>query len=267
MKSHQAIMKMTKVRRAGWLLSLAGMACFGTAQAATISIVADEWCPYNCEPGSDKPGFMIEIAEKTLGAAGHTIDYKNMPWSRAIDEARKGKFDAIVGAAKDDAPDFTYPAEPLGLSGSIFVVRKGEAWRYAGLDSLAGHAIGVIQDYSYDDELDQYIEANAKDSAKVQVAAGETALETNIKKLEAKRIDALVEDQSVLNYALAQAGKSGAFDLAGKLSDAEIYIAFSPAKKESAEYAKILSEGLAKLRASGELKQILAKYGLEDWKK
>lgn len=262
----QSRTRSTPMFKAAALASVLWAGSLFNAQAATITIVADEWCPYNCEPGSDKPGFMIEIAQKTLGAAGHTIDYKNMPWSRAIDEARKGKFDAIVGAAKDDAPDFVYPSVSLGVSGSIFAVRKGETWKYAGIDSLAGHSIGVIQDYSYDDDFDKYVEANAKDSAKLQVAAGESALETNIKKLEAKRIDAMVEDKSVLNYALSQMGKAGAFDVAGALGDAEVYIAFSPAKKESAEYAKLLSEGLQKLRASGELKTILAKYGLEDWK-
>ena len=27
-----------------------------------IVIAADQWCPINCVPGSDRPGFMIEIA-------------------------------------------------------------------------------------------------------------------------------------------------------------------------------------------------------------
>ena len=70
----------------------------------------------------------------------------------------------------------------------------------------------------------------------------------------------------MLNYALSQMGKAGAFDVAGELGDSEVFIAFSPAKKESAEYAKILTDGLKKLRETGELKKILAKYGLEDWK-
>lgn len=44
-------------------------------------------------------------------------------------------------------------------------------------------------------------------------------------------------------------------------------IAFSPALPQSEKYAEILSAGIAELRKSGELKQILSKYGLEDWKK
>lgn len=251
-------------------VALVGLACAlpgPSADAATISIVADEWCPYNCTPGSSDPGFMIEIAQKVLGAAGHTIDYKILPWSRAVDETRKGKFTAVVGAANDDAPDFAFPGSALGLSTTVFAVRKGDPWRYTGPASLAGISVGVIQDYSYEDGFDAYVEANAKDSAKIQVATGEDALGINIKKLEAKRIGALVEDQAVLEYELKQAGKAGTFDVAGDLGESELFIAFSPAVAESKEYARLLGEGVEKMRASGELATLLAKYGAHDWKK
>jgi polar amino acid transport system substrate-binding protein len=235
------------------------------ADAETITLVADEWCPYNCEPGSDKPGFMIEIAQKVLGEAGHTVEYSNMPWSRAIEESRRGKFGGIVGAARDDAPDFVFPGAPLGISGSVFAVKKGDAWKYAGVDSLSGVSVGVIQDYSYAEDFDAYAEANAKDSKRIQVATGETALSTNIRKLEAGRIGALLEDKAVLEYQLSQEGKMGIFDYAGGLEEAEVFIAFSPAHAASKDYAKLLGEGVTKLRASGELAAILARYGLKVW--
>jgi len=244
----------------GWMLAF-------PLQAATITLVADVWCPYNCEPGSDKPGFMIEIAQKVFGEAGHTVDYRNMPWSRAIDESRKGRFDGIIGAAKDDAPDFIYPGNPLGVSTSVFAVRKGDPWKFTGIDSLAGVAVGTIQDYSYSEEFDAYVAENDKDSSKIQVATGEDALNINIRKLEAKRIGALVEDGYVLEYELGVQGKAGTFDIAGDLGASDLFIAFSPAKPESAGYAKLLGEGVAKLRASGELATILARYGVKDWKK
>lgn len=236
-------------------------------QAETITIVADEWCPYNCAPGSDKPGYMIEIAQKVLGEAGHTIEYSNMPWSRAIEESRRGRFTAIVGAARDDAPDFVYPDQPLGISGSVFAVKKGADWKYTGTDSLAAVSVGVIQDYSYSEEFDAYSATHAKDSKRIQVATGENALSTNIRKLDAGRIGALLEDKAVFEYQLAQEGKIGAFDFAGGLEEAEIFIAFSPAIPAAKDYAKLLGEGIANLRASGELAKILERYGLKDWKR
>jgi len=235
--------------------------------AATITIVADEWCPYNCTPGSDKPGYMIEIAQKVLGEAGHTIDYKNMPWSRAIEEARKGKFDAIVGAAEGDAPDFTFPKSSMGTSSNVFLINKGDAWRYKDMASLEAISLGTIRDYSYGDELDAYITANEKDAKRVQIASGDTALDTNVKKLKAGRIGAMVEDRNVVEYFLSDSGQQGDFEIGGDLGEDALFIAFSPASPNGAEYAKLLGEGVDKMRASGELATLLKKYGLQDWKK
>lgn len=250
-------------RRFGALAALLALA--GGAQAATISIVADEWCPYNCTPGSDKPGYMIEIAQKVLGEAGHTIDYRNMPWSRAIEEARRGKFDAIVGAAQGDAPDFVFPSAKLGVSANVLMVKAGNPWRYTDMASLATVSLGTIRDYSYGDELDAYIGEHEKDPKRVQVASGDSALETNFKKLDAGRIDVLVEDRNVVEYHLAGSGQAASFGVAGDLGEDDLYIAFSPANPNAAEYARLIDEGVRKLRASGELAAILARYGLKDW--
>jgi polar amino acid transport system substrate-binding protein len=244
----------------GLLLLLASV-----AQAATISIVADEWCPYNCTPGSDQPGYMIEIAQKVLGEAGHAIDYRTMPWSRAIEEARRGKFDAIVGAAQGDAPDFVFPSVKLGVSSNVLMVKTGSPWRYTDMGSLATVSLGTIRDYSYGDELDAYIGEHEKDPKRVQIASGDNALETNFKKLDAGRIDVLVEDRNVVEYHLAGSGQAAGFSAAGDLGEDDLYIAFSPATPGAAEYAKLIAEGVRRLRASGELAAILARYGLKDW--
>jgi polar amino acid transport system substrate-binding protein len=44
-----------------------------------------------------------------------------------------------------------------------------------------------------------------------------------------------------------------------------LYIAFSPSDPRSPAYAALLSEGVVRLRASGRLAAILARYGLADW--
>lgn len=246
--------------------AVAMMFAASTAPAATITIVADEWCPYNCEPGSDEPGYMIEIAQKVLGEAGHTIEYRNMPWSRAIEEARKGKFDAIVGAAEGDAPDFQFPSSSLGVSSNVFLVKKGSAWRYTDMASLDSVSLGTIRDYSYGDELDAYIAQHEKDAKRIQVASGDAALDTNVKKLAAGRVGAIVEDRNVAEYLLADLGQQAEFESAGDLGEDALYIAFSPANPNGKEYARLLAEGVDKMRASGELATLLKKYGLQDWK-
>jgi polar amino acid transport system substrate-binding protein len=239
-----------------------------TSSADTISIVADEWCPYNCAPESDKPGYMIEIAVTVFQKSGHTVDYKTINWSRAIDKTRKGKYTAIVGAAKGDAPDFIFPDQEQGVTRSTFFVIKGTSWKYSGIDSLGKIKLGVIQDYDYGQGINLYLKKNSN-SPLVQFIKGDDALELNIKKIEAGKIDAVLEDENVFLLKASEMGKPDLFSNAGHETSPEgaqkTYIAFSPSNSKSKEYATLLSKGMDEIRASGILKNILARYGLSDW--
>ena len=72
------------------------------SQADTWSIRADSWCPYNCEPSDNHSGYMIEIIELAAKSAGHKVDYKIVPWSRALVDVRLGQINGVVGASDGD---------------------------------------------------------------------------------------------------------------------------------------------------------------------
>jgi polar amino acid transport system substrate-binding protein len=245
------------------LLSL-GLLLVGPVSADTISLRADEWYPFNGQPGGERPGFMIEIAREVLGKAGHSIDYALMPWERALDSVRKGEHDCVVGASPGDAPDFVFPEEPMGMDASVFFVKKGNPWRYSGVESLPSIRLGVIAGYAYGDVLDAYIE---RGGAAVQPVSGAAALEQNLRKLQAGRLDAVVESAAVLAGKAHELGLDGAFEPAGSPDEPEpVYVACSPAKPAAREYARLLTEGMRALRASGALATILSRYGVADWK-
>jgi polar amino acid transport system substrate-binding protein len=238
-----------------------------TARAETITIVADEWCPYNCTPGSDKPGVFIEIAKKAFEPLGITVNYKIVPWARAIEGTREGKYTAVTGASHGDAEDFIFPEEPQSKSIMTFYVRPENTWQYNGVDSLANISLGTIGDYSYGEGLDEYIKKYPDDMRHIQEVGGDTALKTNVKKLLKRRIDATIESENVMAYYLAQNGLVGQLKDAGHLpltDDQSLFIAFSPKLPESKKYAKILSDTTKALRASGQLNEILAKYNLSE---
>lgn len=233
--------------------------------ADEISIVADEWCPYNCEPGSENPGYIIEIAQKVFSAAGHQVVYANVNWARAIREARSGKYSAIVGAIVSDAPDFIYPTLDQGVTKSCFFKEPHLPWMFKGIDSMNEVKIGVINDYSYGDVIDGYIETG-KASNGVQVVGGDNPLKLNVNKILKGRIDVLLEDPAVLGFYLKAEGKQDKLVNAGCTEGDPLFASFSPSNKASASYAKLLSEGMANMRADGRLKAILDKYGVQDWK-
>ena len=250
-----------------FLVGLLGWAMPATADE--ISIVADEWAPYNGDPNSATPGYGIEIAKQVFEAAGHTVVYKILPWSRAIESTRKGKYSAIIGAYKEDAPDFIFPQEEFGLSEMALFVKRGgpwESWEYNGLESLKKVKVGAAHGYSYGEVVDKFFEDNPEI---VNYAHGDDPLTKNIKMLLAGRFAVLIEDPNVL---FAKAKKMGVSDqiikTRGKQATEgiEVYIAFSPKNSKSKEYAQILDKGINQLKASEQLEAILSKYGLTYWK-
>lgn len=231
-------------------------------QADTISVVADRWCPYNCEFNAEKPGILIEIAKRIFEAYGDTISYEVMPWSRAKDEVRLGKFNAIVGCARGDAPDFIFPERGLVTLSNVFFVKSGETWNYSGIQSLSSRRLGAIRDYSYTEDVDEYISANKENNARVQFVSGESALELNIKKLLSDRINVLVDDANVVRYTAQKLGVEEQLREAGVARSEAGYIAFSPVLEKSKIYAELLSKGIEELKNNGELNKIYEHYGL-----
>ncbi|MFE8070256.1 transporter substrate-binding domain-containing protein [Marinobacteraceae bacterium S3BR75-40.1] len=234
-----------------------------SVSADTITIRADSWYPMNGEPGSDKPGYMIELAKAIFEPAGHQVDYGLMPWERAVKSVRAGDYDCVVGAYNDDAPDFVFPQENWGLDETHLWVAAGNDWKYTGTDSLAGKTVGLIGGYAYGDEFDGYFKAHP---GQAQYIKANNALEQNIKKVAGGRIDATAESPSVMRAKLKDMGYQGKLVSAGALGDpVPMYIACSPAKDSSQTYVDLVDKGTRELRKSGKLDAILERYGLEDW--
>ena len=248
-------------------LTLFGLIVTSVARADEIKLTSDLWCPYACEPTSDKPGFMIEIAKEIFKSKGHTVRYELINWARAIKDTKAGKYDGIVGASKADVPGFVVPSIPTGKLENYYFTLRSNQWTYKGVESLKKVKMGVINDYSYGEEVDKQV---AKKNPSITVISGNDALKRMIQMTEAKRLDGFVENPMVLYYTLMELKKNvqdyrpSSPNLA---SDPDLFIAFSPKKSTSVKYAKILDEGVQELRKNGKLKEILKKYGLNDWTK
>ncbi len=151
--------------------------------ADTIIIASDNWCPFNCIPDSDNEGFMVDIARAVFKKAGHTVEYRNIPWSRTLKEVRKGKIHGAIGPYTDDCPDFIFPENELAKIGFEIFVKNETTWKYNGIRSLKHIRIGVISDYSYGKTLDEFIKLNKYNTDNVQIVYGNEPLKKNILKL------------------------------------------------------------------------------------
>lgn len=231
-------------------------------QAETIVVAADEWCPYNCEPGAVNPGYGIEVLEKVFSTHGHKIKYVTMPWKRALEDVESGAINAAIGVVPEESPGLVFPEEKVGWFEDGFFTTKPK-WKYTGLKSLGSMTFGVAEGYSYGKVIDRMI---SQQQVKVEVMYGKTPLEFNMYKLRYGRIQGVIADRNVFNYVAKLRGTSHLYFYGGSASGgAPLYVAFSPNRETSREFARLYSEGVLKLRASGELQQILDKYGVKDW--
>ncbi|AWL10876.1 hypothetical protein HMF8227_00370 [Saliniradius amylolyticus] len=238
------------------------------SNAETLSLVADKWCPYNCAPTEQHPGFMIEIAQRVFAKHDIAVNYYLVPWSRALHGVEQGQFDAAVGAARVEAPTLIYPGIEQGWMQNALWTLPERSFNYLGPPSLNDRVLGYTDGYSYGPALDRYI-ANPNGQARLQAFFGSSPLADAVKMLQAGRIDVLVEDANVLGFFLKSRQQPPLANVGKVISNAErqqVYIAFSPELPEAEQYARWLAEGTQTLRRSGELADILRHYGLRDWR-
>ncbi len=234
----------------------------GKAGADEIVLVSpDYWCPFSCKAGAPQEGFTVDIARAIFAPAGHKVRLVNANYSRALLDVRAGLYTATPSTFKEEAPDFVFPEQPISRNRYCVYVAPGSNWRLKGRASLVGMKIGVIRDYSYGTQWDEWIKVAPQH---FDVHTGDRLTERLIRRLELARIDAFIEEENLVNYTLALNPK-----LQVRAAHCEppnyAYLALSPKHPKAAEYARLFSEGIVQLHKSGQLKTIMSAYGLTTW--
>jgi polar amino acid transport system substrate-binding protein len=236
----------------------------GIARADTIVLVADPWCPFNCEPKSGREGFMVDIARAIFEEAGHDLVYETVNWPRAVKGTRDGLWTGIIGAIHGEAPDFVFPSLPLGESHNVLFLRADDPWRFTGWSSLDGKVVATIRGYDYGPFMDD-LRRHAREDEQI----GEDALKLNFRKLMGGRVDMVLAERAVALTLLANSEETGSGPRPRieplPWPGAPLFVAFSPEDPRAREWADLLDRGLARLRATGRLQPFLTPYGVPDW--
>ncbi|MEH6649847.1 MAG: transporter substrate-binding domain-containing protein [Motiliproteus sp.] len=227
-------------------------------------LAADPWCPYNCVPDSNHPGYFVELATLAFEQHGHTVKYVNMPWSRAIRMARKGVIDGIIGTGREETPDFIYPQySHIDVKHSFYTLKQSE-WHYGSVASLGSVRLGVLNDYSYGDFLEEYLQVNENNIDRLIVVYNDEGLPQLVRLLKAGRIDAFIEERGVVNDYVRNRPEDDFLKFAGVGSPEQVSIAFSPVKPTSQKYAQLLSDAFVAIEGTELHLKLLQKYQLVD---
>ncbi|RDE18802.1 hypothetical protein DV711_14375 [Motiliproteus coralliicola] len=229
-----------------------------------LVLAADPWCPYNCEPGAESPGFMVELARAALAEDGIHVHYRTMPWTRAMQQARIGEVDGVIGAERFEAEGLVVPLRAFGVSTQGIALRRDDPMKWQGTDSIGARRVAFISGYDYAESVAVKAAELNPDATMIEFT-GDDALERMLLLLARQRVDLVVDDLNVLQYKLKQLGLERQLRIVSTDVVAPVYISLSPRLKEAALIADKLDEGIERLRESGEFDRILARYRIQSW--
>ena len=233
-----------------------------------VHMVGDNWCPYNCAPDAPARGYLVDMLEAILGAH-YELRYSLEPWTRAVKMADTGERQLLLATTPSTTREVKL-SEPIGVDQTCFFIRSESSWRYTKPSDLENLRLGVIQDYNYDGEgpIDQRIARYRKQkNPLLELSYGNDALQSNFRKLAAGRSDVLIENENVGRHTLKLLGLENTIRPAGCISHylGVLHIGVSRKMKNSDQVLRQINQGVAELRTSGRLAQLLKPYGIADW--
>lgn len=228
------------------------------ATAEPLRLAGDDWCPYLCPQSPEKPGFLLDGLNQALP---ERPQFQALPWSRALQMARDGLVDGVIGAYPEETEGLLIGREPIAWADMRFYTRSGSQWQYRGPASLDGLAVGLVQGYSYGAQLDAWRDRHLDDHDSVQVLSGERVLERNLQKLLLGRIDVFLEDSRMVDHYLRRHRLVAQVRSAGRLpSQRPMYVALSPHLKDADARLAKLDQGLRRLRERDAWKPLMREY-------
>jgi polar amino acid transport system substrate-binding protein len=245
-----------------------GLAVAGAlpARADTIRLVADDWFPYNGTPGAVREGYLIDIARAIARDDHDQVSYQLDAWQDAIRRVRSGESDCVMGATSVDSSGLRFGPETFGRTVNVFYTLMDSRIRIDAMGDLTRWRLAVIAGYDYGDTLGRYL-AVALPGKIATIANRDDPLEVALRDLLAHRVDVLVDDPNVVTAAAERLGIAGRIRPAGQLpEELDLYFACTPTGDRGSVILDKLNAGIRRLRSSGELAIILARYGMKDWR-
>ncbi|MCV2359557.1 transporter substrate-binding domain-containing protein [Paucibacter sp. TC2R-5] len=233
-------------------LSLLGLGLMAPANAQQLSLVTEEYPPYNMsEAKGQVGGISTQIVKALLAEAGLKHDVTIYPWARAISMARAQPNTCVYSMSRTPERESLYKwIGPLVYNDwALFALTdKIQEPRPTRLEDLMDARIGSYQG----DAIVSYLQTRGH---RVDVAPSD---EVNPKKLQMGRIDYWATGRLIGQYRLQQQGIQGITPVLN-FKRSEMYLACNLQMPD--DLVKRLNAGLLSLDKQGVIKKIYAGFG------
>ncbi len=227
--------------------------------AETITLATGDWAPYVSDKMSGY-GVTAEIITAAFKTVGIEVKYSLMPWKRCEEEVAAGKFFATFPYAKtpERQPKFNFSQKFItSRSVFFFVSDKFNSFHWTTLADFKPYMIGGTLGYWYEADF-------KKAGLKTEFVSNN---DSNFLKLLTGKVDFILEDELVgkdLVKRIAPDQLSKLKTLKPAFNTFDLHLMISKTFPGADELTKKFNEGLTKIRASGDYKKILAKYGFSE---
>ena len=250
------------------LCALAGVSVITWAEELLRFGYADA-CPHMC-PGERHEGFTVDIVRAVYEKLGYRVEFVESPWARAAQNAKVGLLNGVISAGKEEVPGMIFPENELAVQSDCFFGSYSDHWRAVDKPEhfLGRRTIvfkGWILERSYIKALGQQAYNQAFEEFSIDKKYGKRVMEM----LRLKRADSFWMDSNVFAYSKLRYPGWFGVDIVnlGCVAFQDLYLALSPATPAlSRQLAQQFDLEMPGLRNSGELDEILALYGLSDWR-
>jgi polar amino acid transport system substrate-binding protein len=274
-KTHAPPSQSGKWKATLWMALSLGAGCHFTALAQSpngpvsrekpVALVVDDWCPQHCQNSTTEKGYVVDIVTQALAIEGVPYSLQYVPWTRAMRMVEYGEADGLLTPTVPGFPQFLYHQQAVGYQQNCFYVDRESDWTFVNNTDLKGRNIAMLADSGLG-ATDEYLKAN-KDTIKVTELRGESDFAARlIQFLTSKRADTVILTSDVFQYIQAKGITGNRVKPAGCLDREKMAVGLSKVDATRSEWiGKALDRGIAQLRKSGQLAEILASYGMQDW--
>ncbi|WP_421038700.1 ABC transporter substrate-binding protein/permease [Streptococcus hyointestinalis] len=223
-----------------------------TPKKTTYKIVSDSsFAPFVYQNSSNKyTGFDMELIKAIAKQQGFNITISNPGFDAALNAVQSGQADGVIaGMTITDARKdiFTF-SDPYYTANIILAVKKGSSIK--SYENLKGKTVGAkngTASYTWlEENANKYgFELRAFDEASSMYDS-----------LNSGSIDALMDDEAVLAYAIKQ-GRNFETPIKGEASGD---VGFAVKKGTNTELIEMFNNGLAALKKNGQYDKLVKKY-------
>lgn len=231
------------------------MAGFATAGADDITYMTEQYPPFNYNDGGKVTGISVDLLEamlKKMGSSKTAADFKVLPWAQGYKRVQDEPNTALFAMTLTDARKPLFKWVGPFINTNIAVIAKKGKVSIGSAADLGKYTYGVIRD----DIGMQMLTENGVGKDNLDITS---KMESNLKKLDRGRIDAISYEQTSALYQIKNAGmNTNDFEVAYVLKKGALYYAFNKSTPDSviAEFQAALDA----LKADGTQQKIIDSY-------